>query len=144
LDRVLTEAFDVAYKAFLNSQEDSIGFTTRAHATLQNIGDYVIYSRKQRDKMAMFITKTLVLPVNVVGSEFFLDTYFSQVVPGSLENDEKETLTVFLVRDGCVEIRNERLILLHRIEMTSNIKKDIPNITTSNGKRRLINYKVND
>lgn len=138
LEPTLTADFDRQYKKSLT--RNGISFTKRCHAEVQCFSDYLLYSRKLRRSVSCCVVQGFRNPWNIVAHEFFQSTYLTLAVG---DDGEKSTgaFRVFLVCDGFIDVRDPCLRSLYTIEVPK-ITEDIPNLDSSAGKRKLLNYKL--
>ena len=134
LDVPLTQHFDAQYKKSLIEQD--ITFAGRNHAQLFSFNDFLIYVRKRSTSMTPCVIQASANnQLSLVSHVHLPVAYFSLFLP------QPGSFSMYIVREGILEERNANMKLLRTIEVP-RLTNDIPNLSSSAGKKKLLSYTV--
>ncbi len=144
LEEQETEFLHTLYDS--SCQAKQIEFDQHTHAGIKALEqDMLMYNRKTRNGLSVFMTQGY-SPIQVCGHKHFCDTYFHLTPPGGILRLPDGTMDLshrlILVKDSSVEVYTlPGLDYDYKIDITS-ISKDVKNVSSSAGKRRLFQYRI--
>lgn len=127
-----------------SSKENGVDFAdSRTHGQLRLLeGELLLYTRKRRDCLSMFVTKDLASPT-VCSLKFFKNSFFTLLPDLELFNNSPVTkMKVYIVGDEY--LTSYQLPSLEEVTAIRipSITEDVHHVMNAGGKRRLSNYRV--
>jgi len=136
IDVELTQLCAARYRKSLVSQ--NITFAGRHHAQLFCFDEYLVYVRKRSTSMTLCVFRVSPADqhVSVLSHLHLPDSYFLLFLPESCGQ-----FSLLVVREGALERRAADMTLLRAIDVRK-LTEDVPNMSSSSGKKRLLSYAV--